>query len=266
MPNDSDIGVPASFQAAWGKRQQSTKGPRPGLSLERIVEAAVQVASDDSLEMVSMSRVAADLGASTMSLYRYVASKDELLALMTDAVYGPAVAAQAPGRPWRAQLSAWAWANLSVLRGNPWVLRVPVSGYPLTPNQIAVLENGLSSLRDTKLTESEKLSVVMLLTSMVRIHVTLAGAVTEGFIDSGVTEEQGTSEYGKTLAQLADAERFPSLHAVIEAGVFEKQDHPDVDFEFILERVLDGVETLVAARAAEPKPTRPDAYSQPVGK
>lgn len=78
-----------SLEAAWGLRDRPAKGPKPGLSLERIVAAAVGVAASDGLAAVSMGRVAQELGASTMSLYRYVSAKDELYVLMQEAAVGP---------------------------------------------------------------------------------------------------------------------------------------------------------------------------------
>ena len=54
--------------------------------------------------------------------------------------------------------------------------------------------------------------------------------------------------YGRLLARLTDPERFPALHAVIAAGVFDEPDEPDYDFNFGLERVLDGIETLIENR------------------
>ena len=79
--------LPASFEAAWGRGVRPSKGPKPGLSLARIVHAAVDVASAEGLAAVSMSRIASELGAAPMSLYRYLAAKDELLALMIDAAF-----------------------------------------------------------------------------------------------------------------------------------------------------------------------------------
>src|SRR4051812_50159401 len=81
--------LPASLEAAWGRRARPTRGPKPALSLERIVEAAVALAQAEGIGAVSMARGAGGLGSSPMSLYRYVAAKDEALALMGDASHGP---------------------------------------------------------------------------------------------------------------------------------------------------------------------------------
>jgi AcrR family transcriptional regulator len=258
MDDDSDggTGLPASLEAAWGLRARPSKGPRRGLSLEQIVEAAVKIATSDGLEAVSMGRVAGDLGVSTMSLYRYVAAKDELLALMVDATAASPPAAPAPGEGWRAGLSRWARAELDIYRRHPWVLRVPISGPPVAPNQIAWLEQGLRCLRDTGLAEGEKLSVMLLLTGFVRSWGRLEADLMEASMASGASAQAAMSGYGRLLARLTDAERFPALHAVIAAGVFDQgPDDPDEPDEFVfgLERVLDGIGALVRARAG----TRP---------
>ena len=79
-PGSAGAALPASIKAAWGVGERPAKGPKPGLSLERIVGAAVDVAAAEGIGAVSMSRVAKELGSSAMSLYRYVSAKDELLA------------------------------------------------------------------------------------------------------------------------------------------------------------------------------------------
>ncbi len=114
MDDESGTGLPASIEAAWGLRTRPAKGPKPGLSLERIVEAGVKVAVSEGLGAVSMSRVAAELGASTMSLYRYVAAKDELLALMMDAALGP------PSPGWSGRCDACAAPASPRARRYPW--------------------------------------------------------------------------------------------------------------------------------------------------
>jgi AcrR family transcriptional regulator len=243
MGEDSGTGLPASIEAAWGVRSRPGSGPRPGLSLGRIVEAAVQVAAADGLTAVSMVRVAKELGVSTMALYRYVAAKDELLDLMVDAGIGPPPADQ-EDTEWRAGLRRWAWDYLAALRANPWVLQVPITDLPITPNQIAWLERGLARLYGTGITESEKLSVIMLLSGFVRSWAGLTTGLH--------TSDQRTQiRYGATLAKLIDERRFPALSAALAAGAIDDDwDDADGDAEFTfgLDRVLDGVEALVLSR------------------
>jgi AcrR family transcriptional regulator len=242
-------GLPASIEAAWGVRGRRPKGPRPHLSLDRIVEAGVRVAAAEGLAAVSMGRVAAELGASPMSLYRYVAAKDELLALMVDAASHPAPDPPAPDEGWREGLARWAWAYHAALRRHPWILRIPISGPPATPNQIRWLEVGLTCLRGTGLAEREKLSIVILLSGFVRQEATLSADVDAAIRAAGATPEQTVSRYGRALARLTDPLRFPALRAVIDCGVFDEPDDPDGEFVFGLERLLDGVEALVRSRA-----------------
>jgi AcrR family transcriptional regulator len=240
--DESDTGLPASIEAAWGLRVRPSRGPKPGLSLNRIVAAGVQVAASEGLAAVSMSRVAAELGSSAMSLYRYVAAKDELLSLMVDAVLGTPPTAPASGEDWRSGLSRWAWAYHHVLRRHPWVLRIPISAPAVTPNQTAWLENGLSAMRDTGLPESEKLSVMLLLSGFVRNEATLVA-------DMSSASPEIMPRWGRLLARVTDEERFPALHAALASPAFAQDDDPDDEFVFGLERILDGVATLVRDRA-----------------
>jgi AcrR family transcriptional regulator len=154
--------LPASIEAAWGLRERPHKGPKPGLSLGRIVEAGVKVAGSDGLAAVSMSRVAAELGSAPMSLYRYVSAKDELVALMVDSVYANALVAEVPDEGWREGLSRLARAMRAVLYQHPWVLRAPISGLPVRPNEVAWFEQALHALRGTGLAEERKASVILL--------------------------------------------------------------------------------------------------------
>jgi AcrR family transcriptional regulator len=237
--------LPASVETAWGLRERPNRGPKPGLTLDRIVDAAIQVAVAEGLPAVSMARVAKELDTSTMSLYRYVAAKNELLALMVDGALGRPPAMDDPKETWRAGLSRWAWGCHERLRAHPWALGVPISGPPTTPNQVAWLEDGLRALRDTRLREVEKASVVLLLSGYVRSEATL----TADLVATNPTLEAVMAGYPSTLRKLTDPDRFPALHAVLDAGVFDVADDPDVEFSFGLERILDGVDTLVRARA-----------------
>ncbi|MEV4765583.1 TetR/AcrR family transcriptional regulator [Micromonospora chokoriensis] len=247
--DDSGPVLPPAIESAWGLRERPPKGPRPGMSVSTIVDAAVRVADADGLAAVSMSRVARELGAATMALYRYVGSKDELLLLMVDTGYGPSPGPPAPEDGWRAGLTRWAWAEHEVLRRRSWLLHVPISGPPITPQQLGWLEDGLRCLDGTTLAEGEKMSTLLLITGYVRNEATLTSQIADGAQASGVAPSEMMPAYSRMLARLIDPARFPALHRVLSAGVINQDDDPDDEFAFGLDRILDGVEALMQRRA-----------------
>jgi AcrR family transcriptional regulator len=249
--------LPGSVAAAWGVRERPHKGPKPGLSLGRIVEAAVRVADTEGLDAVSMGRVATELGTAPMSLYRHVSAKEELLTLMVDAAWGPAPDrpvpdgpapdGPVPGEGWRAGLARWAWALRVGARRHPWVVRIPLNGLPIMPNEVAWFENALACLAGTGLSEARKASVIMLLAGYVRNMATTEADIGAAIRASGLDPDQWMASYPRMLAELADPLRFPALTRFIAAGVFEVADDPDDEFIFGLDRILDGVAVLIEA-------------------
>ncbi|MFG2627892.1 TetR/AcrR family transcriptional regulator [Streptomyces sp. NPDC048473] len=243
-------GLPASIEAAWGLRERPVKGPKPGLSLARIVDAAVAVAASEGLGGVSMGRVAKDLGASTMSLYRYVSAKGELYVLMQEAAMGPPppLPALESGAGWREALAQWAWAQRRVFHRNLWMLRVPISGPPASPNSVAWWEQGLQALEGAGLSPGEEVSVILLVSGFVRNEALLTGDLAAAVEARGIPAQEVMDGYARTLNRLVDPGRHPSLSRLLESGVLGAQGEPGHEFRFGLERVLDGVEALVEAR------------------
>jgi AcrR family transcriptional regulator len=232
--------LPPSIELLWGLREAGSRGPRQGLSLARIVEAGISVAQTEGVAALSMARIAKELGVGTMSLYRYVESKDELLQTMVDTALG-APPAPGPGEDWRAGLMRWAVAVRAAYHGDPWALRVPISGPPLGPNNVAWLDNALAAMADTPLTEQDKLSCVLLVSGFVRNDVTLALDFAQA--SGGAPQMPG---YGQLLARLTTAEELPSLHRAIASGSLDDPDDPDVEFNFGMARILDGIAALVS--------------------
>jgi AcrR family transcriptional regulator len=238
-------GLPAEVAAAWGVRERPHKGPKPALTLARIVDAAVHVADTEGLDAVSMGRVATELGAAPMSLYRHVSSKEELRRLMVDAAWGDSPGPLAPGMTWRDGLSRWAWAMRANARAHPWVVRIPISGLPIMPREIAWFEDALACMGGTGLTEARKASVVMLLSGYVRNLAATEADITAAVMASGLGYDEWMATYPRMLSQLTDPRRFPALTAFIEAGVFDQADDPDDEFIFGLDRILAGVAALI---------------------
>lgn len=243
-----DVGpdLPASLRAAWGRRVGSSRGPQPTLTVEAIVGAAATLAADEGIEAVSMGRVASAIGVGTMSLYRHVEGKRELLTLMVDSAFDRAPAPPAPRERWRSALTRWAHAHLAVLRRHRWVVRVPISGPPVTPNQVRWLEHGLSGLSSTRLSGDEKLAVLLLLNGFVRNQAMLEADLAA--IEAGNAAMQGMAGYGRVLSELIDVERLPAIAALIRDAALGEAGGRHDDFEFGLERILDGVEALIARR------------------
>jgi AcrR family transcriptional regulator len=244
MEGQEPLPVPASIAAAWGVRERPQKGPKPSLALDRIVQAGIALADAEGLPAVSMARVASELAVSTMSLYRYVAAKDELLLLMVDAALGPAPEPAGPDETWFEGLARWAWTYHDRVREHIWALRVPITGPPPTPNQVAWLESGLRSLGATGLAEDEKASVVLLLSGYVRSEATLAADLAA----AEFTTDAAMQGYTRLLRALTDQEHFPALHTLLNAGVFDVADPTEKEFSFGLERILDGVGILIRDR------------------
>jgi AcrR family transcriptional regulator len=249
--------LPPALGAAWGLRDQPRKGPKPGLTLPRIVEAGIRLADRDGLEAVSMARVAAELGAAPMSLYRHVDSKDDLLSLMTDTAWGPPH--EIPDGTWRDKLAGWARAMRSAMYTHPWALRVPVSSLPVYPNNVAWFEQGLATLADTSLTEERKASTALLVSGYVRNEAMTSTDIATA-IQVQAAEVQASAEptadppdpgfewmrqYRELMAKLTDPVRFPATTRLLESGVFDAPGGPDDEFDFGLERILDGIECLI---------------------
>jgi AcrR family transcriptional regulator len=253
-----DAELPPHVALLWGRRPAPRRGRAPGLTLDGITRAAVTVADAEGLGAVSMARVAAELGSAPMSLYRYVASKDELLLLMADAALEePPVVL--PGETWRERLTAWAHGVLAMFRAHPWYREIPITGPPSGPRNLAWFDRALGALRDVALPEEEKVLVVMGLMPVVHGQARLSIDLAAGYAED---PQAFGAAYGAALAAMVDPVRFPALSRTVSAGVFgpggpgggeelppEGYDDFGPEFAFALTCYLDGVAGFIAARS-----------------
>ncbi len=145
-PTESAVRLPPALEILWGQRSPGSRGPRAELDVDRIVSAAVDIANADGLEAVSMARVAKALGFTTMSLYRHVANKDDLLQLMWNASARNLKDRTVEGDTWRERLMSWAVIQRQVIEENIWIVQLPMATPPLAPNSLAWVELGLAAL------------------------------------------------------------------------------------------------------------------------
>ncbi|WP_326581927.1 TetR/AcrR family transcriptional regulator [Streptomyces sp. NBC_00481] len=229
----------------WDTGRRPSRGPKPGLTLDRIVEAAVQVADAEGLHALSMRRVATELGTGTMSLYRYVPGKAELLDLMLDRVQRPSEnPADLGDGGWRSALEAMGRATLALYRRHPWLLQVNQSRPVLGPSALDGMEKVLSRIKSMGLTDPELISVIIAVDGYVVGAARTQLYQQEAEHRSGLTDAEFWQAQAPVLEELMASGRYPLLSSLSEDAFGTDFDH----FEFGLQRLLDGLETLVARR------------------
>ncbi|WP_251150502.1 TetR/AcrR family transcriptional regulator [Cellulosimicrobium sp. Marseille-Q4280] len=240
--------LPARIALAWGVAERPERAPKRELSIERIVEAAIEIADAEGLAAVSMAKVAQSLGFTTMSLYRYVTSKDDLLLLMQESVLDVEYPPPHDPADWRAELREWAQFTTAVFLSHPWFLDIPITGAPLTPNNLRGADAGLRALRSTPLDEEESMSVILLLSGYARNAARLESELARAVRDAGGDGVDGSS-VAAALRGLVDEVRFPYLRPLVLSGAYGAEGQID-DTSWGLERILDGLAVYVDARAA----------------
>ncbi len=255
MPAEPPIepDLPRGVALAWGVAANPQRGPKREMSIELIVDAAVEIADAEGLAAVSMSRVAQSLGYTTMSLYRYVTAKDDLLVLMQERGTGlpPEPDPERDPADWRGRLRALGRAQLERHREHPWLLDIPIQGTPVTPNNLAWMDAMLDALADAPLDEDERVAVILLVTGQLRWQSTIERSYAVAAGAAGIDPQAIDDGRSAILDAFVTADEYPALRRAVDAGVFATGTDP---FAFGLERVLDGVADYIAKRAAGERP------------
>jgi AcrR family transcriptional regulator len=216
--------LPVGLDLLWGRRGPGRRGPRPGLSADVIVDAAIRLADAEGLEGVSMARVAAELGFTTMSLYRYVSSKEELLQLMWNASAVGAEALVLEGDGWRARLRMWCVVQRDMLDRHAWLTQMPMAAPPVAPNSLAFVERGLETMDGTPLADIDKLRFIGLISSYTMSEARMAYDGLRAARDAAAAAAAGDGDGGgepappwtfdALLRELADEATYPRLYRI----------------------------------------------------
>jgi AcrR family transcriptional regulator len=253
--------LPPGLDLLWGRRERGKRGPRPGLSAEAIVDAAVRIADAEGLEAISMARVAAALKFTTMSLYRYVASKDELLQLMFNASAFGAESIVLEGDDWRSRLRSWAIIQRDMLDLHPWITQMRMAAPPLAPNSLHFVERALEALDGTGLADAEKMRAIGLISSYTLSEARMAydaaramaaldeaaqaGADTAGGPPAGDGGEGPPSTFEALLRELVDERTYPHLYRLAWASSPAESLSEREEFQAGVDLILDGIQALI---------------------
>jgi DNA-binding transcriptional regulator YhcF (GntR family) len=222
------------------------------LSRDRIVRAAIAVADAEGLASVSMRRVATDLDVATMSLYRHVPGKDELLEYMADAAFAEQrLPATAPAY-WRARVDVAAHTVWSIFRAHPWAAEIVSLTRPqLIPSLLHYAEWMLAALRDLGLGVDDMMHAHIVLFGHVRGTALSLESEVHAERDTGMTNEEWLEDRYPSLGVMFTPAEFPMLAHIAEAGFDYDLDRV---FEFGLQRILDGLTARFEPGTSPPHP------------
>lgn len=242
----------ASLQLLWEGLPESERGPKPKLTLDQIIQAGMALADTEGLHALSMRRLAQTLGTGTMTLYRYVPSKAELLNLMLDAVVGPdrqQIRARDAG--WRRFLEVTAWGDRELYLEHPWVLQASWTRPVLGPNSMADLELMLAGLAELPLSDQEKMNLVTSLDSFVMGAVRQQHLWQNAAAESEMSDEQFWGHQLPTMESAMASGHYPAMANVAEDAFDSTWED---SFSFGLRLLLDGLEGAVGTREAAVQP------------
>jgi AcrR family transcriptional regulator len=235
VDGDGDSGLPW-----WPSGVRRRGGNRSLLTLERIVEAGVDLVDKQGFEALTMRRVAESLNCGVMSLYWYVANREELASVVVDALLR-SVPTPPSDMPWRQQVLLVSRAFVSILHRHRRVLAGFAGGVAPGPQLLRMTNDIYGALRSAGFSGEDLFQ-----------GVDAIGSLTIGFLFGGATDDaSGDENCGEPNAEHPDPPRglqdvdftamnpnqYPNLAA---AGV--RPPDPSRGIEFALNTLLDGLE------------------------
>jgi AcrR family transcriptional regulator len=230
----------------WARPQPAERKPRH--TREQIAAAALRIADTDGFDAVTMKRIAAELGAATMTLYYYVRTKSDIVALMQDAILADLLIPDADlPASWRDAIAAIARRTREVLMAHPWSM-TSLNDAQFGPNAMRHFEQSLAAVASTGLALPARFELIAALDDYVTGNSLHA---VESLTRAKIAEEDpamvaAAIAYGIARLQTGD---FPQLSAIAAASAqtAEPPGPPMTEaalagqFERGLEALLDGL-------------------------
>jgi AcrR family transcriptional regulator len=238
-------GKPAGTGPGAAVRDATRGGADRALTPARIVTTAIAVADAEGLASVSMRRVAAELDVATMSLYRHVTGKDDLLLQMMEAAFSAWPLPGDPPEGWRERLELAGRLLWTMFRRHPWLAPALSMTRPQpVAHGIPFTEWVLSALDGHELDPHTVFTTHLTLFNYVRGTAINVEAEAEAEAVSGLDAEEWLDTQEPALRAILASGRFPMLERLVTEGY-----DFDLDglFEFGLQRILDGIAVLIAA-------------------
>lgn len=231
MPKQSAV----KHQLIWDRLH--ARADQPTLNRQQIVQTAIAIADVAGAEGITMRRIATELGSGAMSLYRHVFSKDDLLDLMIDEVFGEITLPDAASEPWRQSLTTLAKETRTVFKRHAWLSAVLNSRPTIGPNYMRWFECSLAVFANLELDIETTVQMVGTLYAYVSGVVRYEVAEEEHVRRTGLTEEDKRIYATPYIERLIEGGKYPNFARLFQAGI---QPDSEQSFEFGLQYLLDG--------------------------
>ena len=245
----------------WARPEPGARRPR--YTRDEIAAAALAIADRDGFDAVSMRNLARELGAGTMSLYHYLRTKDDLLALMDDALMAELLVpdGELPSG-WREALTAIAQRTRTAWARHPWAIEA-LRGERFGPNAMKHVEQSLAAVAEMELLPAARLEVIGMVDDYVLGFCIRDGTARSSFYDEDARERDAfVSLLDYVEAQLGSGD-FPNTRGLIGEGDIRtnweqlaNEAYRPGRFERGLDRLLDGIELDVQRRRGRKGPFR----------
>ncbi|MGW4958442.1 TetR/AcrR family transcriptional regulator [Nonomuraea sp. NPDC004186] len=242
----------AEYVSIWMRPERPARGPKPVYSRAQITEAAVRIADAEGLEAATMRRIAAEIGAGAMSLYRYVPSRDDLVELMADQVMGEIDVTGMPSGDWRADLTRYADGLRAMWLRHPWISTVQRSLPSFGPNQLLLIER-LMGVLDAFVSIDENLGLIAMLNGYIEGTVREEISSAREFRRSGLSESEWMARSYPYIDRLVKSGEYPIFTKIVMEA---RQPHlsRDDQLRYGLQRVLDCIAAALPPTAGSPTP------------
>jgi AcrR family transcriptional regulator len=227
----------------WAVPQPAERKPR--YTRSQIAEAALRIADQEGFDEVTMKRIAAELGAATMTVYYYVRNKTDIVALMHDAIVGESLIPDGDlPADWRDAISAIARRTREVLITHPWSMS-SLNDAQMGPNAMRHFEQSLAAVAGTGLPARDRLEIITTVDDLVFGNVlrSVESLTRAGIAEADPAMVSAAMEYGLGLLRSGE---FPELTAMYtqsagQAGPPMTEDALADEFERGLASLLDGI-------------------------
>lgn len=231
--------------APWKQFEKPTR-TRQALSREAIVDAAMMVIDEEGLSALSMRTVAHVLRTGPASLYAHVASKEQLIELVMDRVYGEFDIPEPDPARWQEQLRQFVKSAQRILLSHPGVAAATLGGPPMGPNGLRLMEGTIALARAAGLPDRVSAYVGELIGQYIAVTALEQETIRDRF--GNVSQER----IAELVAQFRDylqslpADKYPTLAALARSGDLMSPDTDDERFELGLDILIRGLASYAA--------------------